>query len=123
MSKFRVLKFNQDFMARCGIHSHRLNEPVNEFFHSFSTYFMLFHIIVVCIISSSVFVYQHSSDLEVAFATCLIVVAGLQCGGMFLSVGLKMTTVKTLHLKLQEIIDDGKLMTIFCEVFRKIQII
>lgn len=107
MAKFRVLRFNQDFMARIGINSHRLHEPVNEFFHSFFTYFFLFHIIVFCITSSAFFVCQNLSDLGVAFATCSIVVAGFQCGGMYLSVGLKMTTVKTLHLKLQGIVDEG----------------
>lgn len=107
MTKFRVLKYNQDFMARFGIHSHRLTEPVNEFFRSFASYFMLFHIGIFCIGASCAFVYKNINDLGLAFATCLVVVAGFQAGGMFLSVGLNMTTVKTLHLKLQNIVSEG----------------
>lgn len=114
MAKFRVLKSNQDIMARFGIHSHRLTEPVNEFFRSIMTYFMLFHIGALCIGSSCVFIHQHRSDLELALATCSIVVAGFQCGGMFLSVGLKMITIKALHLKLQDVVNKGGDFLNFC---------
>lgn len=68
---------------------------------------MLFHIGVFCIGASCVFVYKNITDLGLAFATCLIVVAGFQCGGMFLSFGLNMTTVNTLHLKLQNVVSEG----------------
>lgn len=106
--KFKVLKFNQNFMARIGINSHHLTESKNEFFRSFAAYFILFNLIVLCIISSSVFAYQNLNHLELALLTTLVIVAGFQSSGMFLSVGLNMTTVKTLHLQLQNIVNNGK---------------
>lgn len=109
VAKFRVLKFNQKFMAYIGINSHRLTESTNEFFCSIVAYFILFNLFCWCVVSSTVFVYQNRENLELALLTALVIVAGLQAGGMFLAVGLKMATVKTLHLRLQEIIDNGQI--------------
>lgn len=58
-------------------------------------------------ISSGLFVYKNVSQFELALHTSLIVIAGFQCGGMVLGVGLKMDKVKALHIKLQEIVDKS----------------
>lgn len=106
--KFHVLNFNQKFMAYIGINSHNLTESRNEFFRSIATYYMLFHLIVMCIISSSVFACQNSHHIELVLLTALIIVAGFQTSGMLLSVGLNMTAVKALQLQLQDIVNNGK---------------
>lgn len=84
-----------------------LNKPSNEFFKSFATYYVLFSVISFTIGSSAVFVYKYSSHFEVVSEPCLIVIAGLQAVGMFVSVGLKMKQIKVLHIKLQEIVDES----------------
>lgn len=109
IAKFRVLAYNQDFMARLGIHSHRLTDPTNEFFKSFATYYNLFIGITFNVIGSTVMVYKYWPDLDIILEPCTIVMGGLQCVGLYLSIGLKMEVIKMLHLQLQKIVDQGKL--------------
>lgn len=108
IKKLHILEFNQNFMARIGINSHDLTESKNEFYRSIAAYFILFNLIVLCVISTSVFAYQNLDNLELALLTALVIVAGCQSSGMFLSVGLNMTTVKKLQLQLQDIVNNGK---------------
>lgn len=104
--KFHVLEFNQNFMAYIGISSHHLTESSNEFFRSIVPYFILLNLFSWCIVSGSIFAYRNIENLELALVTALVIVAGFQSGGMFLAVGLKMTTLKTVHLRLQEIVNN-----------------
>lgn len=94
-------------MAQIGISSYRLTEPINEFFHSFSTHFVLFHLIVFGLIGGIVFAYNNISNFEIVLEACVTIIGGIQSGGMFLGIGLKMKKVKELHLKLQEIVDEA----------------
>lgn len=105
---FNVLEFNQNFMARIGINSHDLTESRNEFFRSIVAYFILFNLIGWCVVSSSVFVYENIEHLDLALQTAFVIVAGFQAGGMFLGVGLNMKAVKTVQLRLQEIVNAGE---------------
>lgn len=107
MQKFKVLEYNQILMAWIGIHSHHLTKPTNEFFKSPVTYYVLFITIVFSIISCAVYVFKNVSDFRSSLGACLVVIAGFQKGGLFLSTGLNMKKLKVLHLKLQEIIDKG----------------
>lgn len=94
-------------MARIGIHSHRLNENINEFFESIvSWYFMC--TIVFFIFGSIMFICIHWPAYEVISEPCLIAVGCIQVLGMFIGIGLKMKKVKKLHLRLQEMIDASK---------------
>lgn len=106
MEKCRVLEMSQAFMARLGIYSYRLTEPINEFFASFSTYYILYNLTFTWI-SSVTFLYQSSSELKITLQLWLIIIGAFQCSGMFLSVGIKMKQVKALHLKLQGLVDAG----------------
>lgn len=108
MKEFKVLEYNQISMRWAGIHSKDLYKPTNEFFKSFATYYILFSVISFTIGSSAVFVYKYSSNFEVVSEPSLIVIAGSQAAGMFLSVGLNMKKIKILHIKLQEIVDESK---------------
>lgn len=105
--KFKALKYNQVLMQWLGIHSHRLTEPTNAFFEKPIVYLVLFILIAFSITSSLVFAYTNMSQFGAALEACYIVIAGVQCGGMYLSVGLKMKQVKLLQQKLQEIVDEG----------------
>lgn len=111
--KFKVLEFNQRFMAWLGIHSYHLTEPTNEFFNSIFTYINLLIIIVLFLISSVLYVYQNETNFKIMIQIFLVIVAGFQYGGMFISIGIKMKNIKILHLKLQEIVDGGKVINIF----------
>lgn len=111
MSNLKILEYNQAFMTKIGIYSYQLTNPSNEFFSSFMTYFILLNGTVFTIISSAVFVYKHLSDFQIVLETCLILIAGIQSCGAFLSIGLKMKEMKLLHLKLQAIVDEGIWMT------------
>lgn len=107
MSKFSVLKYNQILMAKIGIHSFRITEPKNEFFKSFVACFILFILTAFSITSCAVFAYKNIAHFEPALEAIFVVIAGIQCAGMFLSVGLKMKNVKLLQIELQQIVDKG----------------
>lgn len=106
MTNLKVLEHSQVFMTKIGIHSHNLNDPTNEFFNSLATYYVLFNVIAFTIVSSAIFSYVNLYQFELALHTSIIVIAGCQCGGMFLSFGLNMTKVKVFHLNLQKLIDE-----------------
>lgn len=103
---FKVLEYNQMIMARIGIHSHNLDDPSNEFYTNFISYYFLF-VIIFLIFGSIVFVCINWPQYNVISDPCLIAVGCMQVGGMFLGFGLKMKTVKQLHLELQEFVDAG----------------
>lgn len=107
MSKFRVLQSNQAYMAKIGIYSYRLTEPTNEFFSSIATYFMLFFMFTFNECASAMWILRHSDQLIPILDTCKVIIISSQAVGMFISIGLKMTKVKKLHLQLQRIVDDG----------------
>lgn len=67
---------------------------------------MLFIVIVFYLASSLCFVYKNLAQLRMALEGLLLVIGGIQCGGMFLNIGLEMITVNALHIKLQAIVDD-----------------
>lgn len=106
MRNFQVLKTNQAIMVWLGLYSYRLNESINEFFYSKSTYYVLINMIFT-LISSATYIYQTSYQVEVTLQLWLIIIGGVQCVGMFLSIGCQMKQVKALHLKFQEIVDAG----------------
>lgn len=107
MAKFNVLKSNQMFMAWLGINSHHLNEPTNEFFKSFAAYWT-FSIMVLAIITSFWYVSENwAIHVKPSLGAFKIAFAGIQSSGMFLTIGMKMSKIKTLHLKLQDIVDQG----------------
>lgn len=113
MAKFKVLELNQRCMAYLGIHSHNLNDPTNEFARSFAAYYFVFSIVVYGIIGSSVFIYKHWPKMEIVSEPIFITVAAIQLVGMFVCFGLEMKLVKSLHLKLQDLVDKGATRSTF----------
>lgn len=106
MVKFKVLKYNQIFMSWLGIHSKHLNEPTNEFFKSFRSYYVLI-IMTIAILSCGRYFFTNLSEVQMALGALKIGWAGVQCIGMFIGIGLKMEQIKAMHLKLQEIVDEN----------------
>lgn len=119
MGKFQVLENNQAYMAWLGIYSYKLTEPTNEFFKSIVALFFMFNSFVMIIISSILFIMKYISDIQGCLGAFKIAISGIQCGGMHLSVGLKMKKVKALHLKLQEIVDES-INNYFCNISKNI---
>lgn len=105
MADFKVLAYNQAIMTPLGIYSHRLNEPTNVFFKSFMPYFNL-SFLGINIIFCGVIMFRGWPNLDLILEPLLIIIAAVQSGGMFLSVGLNVKKVKILHLALQKVVDD-----------------
>lgn len=93
-------------MVRLGVYSHNLLGKTNEFFKSIGSYVILIHLLLA-MISSSAFIYKNPTDFQAALDSFVIIIAVCQAFGAFLNIGLKMMNIKALHLKLQEIVDEG----------------
>lgn len=105
MPEFKVLKYNEYFMRWLGVHSYRFGKDTNEFLNSISTYLIL--LLSVCyVISSIAFTRINWPQFEIISGSCIVALSGTQTGGMFLSFGLKMKAVKSVHVKLQKIADE-----------------
>lgn len=50
--------------------------------------------------------FRHFPELDLILEPLLIIIAGMQSGGMFLSIGLSMNKVKALYLTVQKIVHD-----------------
>ena len=123
MTKFKVLEYNRKYMTFIGIYSNRLTEPTNEFFKSFFTYYILAAVTSCLLTSGTFFLRYHAYEVKPALGAFKIVFSGIQCGGMFLGIGLKMIIVKALHLELQRLVDEGIAIVVsffsffFCVLF------
>lgn len=104
---YKVLDINKVLKARIGIFSHHLTDRTNDFFKSYPSYHVLFFVTCGFITSSTLFVCTHLTEFGLALQTACIVIAGYQCLGMFLGVGLKLHKVKEFHRTIQNIVDEG----------------
>lgn len=116
MSKFKVFDINKIIKARIGVFTYNLTDLKSKFFRTYANYYVLFFIISGFIISSSIFAYRNASDFIIAMRMCLVVLAGLQCLGMLLSIGLNKTRANELQNILQEIVDEGKAIQLNCQI-------
>lgn len=105
IGEFKALAYNQALMTRLGLSSHRLTENSNEFHKSFVPYYNL-SFLSINLILCGVIMFWNWPDLDSILEPLLIIIAGVQSGGMFVSVGLKMKQVKKFYLAVQKIIDD-----------------
>lgn len=107
IKKFQVLEYNRISLSLVGMYTKNLHEPTNEFYNSFISYYVLFVVVSFAIISSAVYMYQNKSHFEIISESTLVAIAGVQEAGMLLAIGKNNVQVKTLLLKLQEIVDEG----------------
>lgn len=108
LNKFKVLKVNQDYMTWLGIYARDLTETTNPFFKSIGAYWIL-GAMTICVIASWVYVREFwTIDVKSALGALKILAAGIQCFGMFLSVGLTRSQTRAFHVALQKIVDQSK---------------
>ena len=105
MAKLHVLKYSQWLMSKLGIYPYRLTDPPNEFFKSILTYYIFFVSICLTVCCSVAFMNVHWPDFERISCSFMIACSGIQTAGMFFCFGLQLKNVKSVHLKLQEIVD------------------
>lgn len=103
-ANFKVLRYNQNLMAILGIYS---NETKNEFFKSPVAIFILFILSVFAITSTGIYAYKNIQQFDDALQAIYVSIAGIQCVGMYVTVGRKMREIKTLQFELQKIVDEG----------------
>lgn len=106
MSKFQVLRYNQEFMTEIKIYSCRLTNPNVDFFRSKMSYFVL-SLSSIAIISSAVFVYIDSSDLKATLDSVFLIITSLQTIAVWINIGLQMANFKDFLNQLQGIVDKG----------------
>lgn len=114
MSKFKVLEYIETPIVWLGIRFHRVTEPVNEFFVSFMPHYLVF-VSISAVVSTGMFIYSNWPNLEVILQSSTIIFnAMIQVTGMFLSFGSQMKHVKTLHFRLQDIVNkQGTATSVF----------
>lgn len=104
---FKVLALNELTMVRLRIFTRRLCDSVSDFSESVTVWYISFHMLAF-IATSMTFAYQNVSNFFMfALRTAMVVVGTSQAFGMFLCIGCKIIKVKTLHLKLQAIVDQA----------------
>lgn len=118
MNKFRVLERSQNLMTRLAISSHRLSEPTNEFFTRFMAYYITFLLYAFSAANWAV-VDKYWPDISLILQAFAMVLAGLQCGGVYVSIGFQMKNIKKLHMELQAIIDKGMKFIFASKYFSK----
>lgn len=106
-SKFKVLQNNQWLMAGLGIYSYNLTQPRIGFFKSIIAYCILFILFFLCVIPSALYVKRNVAHFESALNAAVLCVGGLQGFVMFLSERFAFKQIIILHLKLQELVDQG----------------
>lgn len=105
MAKFKVLKYNENFMNWLGVRSYHLNEPINEFFSSFLPNYILL-VSTVNAISSIVYTYMSWPQMEIISESIIVVLGCVEALGMFYSFGSKIKKIKAVHFGLQAIINE-----------------
>lgn len=110
MLKFKVLEYNEKVMSWLGI---RLFQPADKSL-SF-LFYSIFLLLVTCTISCIIFIYINWPKMETIYSTIIVSIVTYQTSGMFLSFGLNTKKVSTVHLQLQDIVDEqGDYSYSFC---------
>lgn len=107
-SKFAVLKNNQMYMAKLGLHSYRLHEKTNEYAKTFAAYYIQLSMLMAMFVSA-LFIYVYvETELKASLGAFKIIIGTGQCAGTFFCLGMKLSKIKALHIKLQELVDTCK---------------
>lgn len=106
MEKLKVLKYNQAYMTHLGLYSNHLTKPTNELFKSLFYYYVSLTS-TASLLGGAAFIYENPNDVKPALGAFKIAFSAIQCYGMYLGIGLNVIIVKALHLKIQQIVDEG----------------
>lgn len=104
--QIKVLRNNQLWMTWLGIYSHSTTNENLKAFRTYVAYYMLFEM-TTGISFSAIFVYDNPSDFQGVLEALLVIVAASQGYGCYITVGSKLKEVKSLHFKIQEIVDNS----------------
>lgn len=110
MAKLKVLELNQTVMSAIDIYP-RSSEATSKFKASQLLGSSMCLFMLTAIILSAVYIYQGSTRLSYILDACIVFIAVSQAFFAYLNMKRKMDSVKSLQLKLQEIVDQG--MAIF----------
>lgn len=103
----QVLQGSLFFLRYVGICSDRTNEISGCFLRSYKSIFISFAIAQI-FISSPAYMFIHHSSFERSTGAAVVLMAALASGGAFMTLGLKMKSVKLLHHVLQTIVERSK---------------
>lgn len=118
MSKFKVLRTNESFMARIGIYSDDLTKPT-KFLKTVEANFIVLNLVLM-IIFNAVFIYENASNFPLVLSEIMVIIGCVQGLGAYVNIGLKLDKVQDLHLFIQGIVNKGGLTELpIYEVARK----
>lgn len=107
MTKFKVLKLNEDILIHLGMFSNQFPEKQSDgFFKSLRICHILF-ISMTFIVAGSLFAYRNSVQFTLALRTCTFTLGGAQAVCMLICFGLNLSKIRTVHFKLQELVDKS----------------
>lgn len=102
---FNVFKYHKIALIKLRIYPTSAQNKINVFFKSFASYYILI-VLIAFIISSIVFVVQNLSEFTDALRSCMFIFGVCQAIGMFYYYGINASKMQTVHIKLQETIDE-----------------
>lgn len=109
MVKIEVHKYNRAFMSPLGIHSYKVKEPTIELFYTPGAHYGIV-VLTFSLVSTFAYFYQNMDEVKEALESFKIFVGASQSGACGLIVGFQMRKMKTLHMKFQELVDNGKIV-------------
>lgn len=113
--RFNAFKYHRLFLTQLGIYPTQSQSSSIVFFKSWGSYYVLLTLSTV-FISASVFMYENLSEFTVAVRQSILIIATVQCVGMFFYFGINVNEIHAVHSKLQEIIDkivEGMIRTLY----------
>lgn len=97
-------------MVFSGMSSPNLHEKINEFPRCVKTYIITIGAILLVTVCGNT-IWQSldfRTDLLLKLDTFFPFLCGIQCLGIFLTIGYEMNSVKSFQIQLQRFVDDGK---------------
>lgn len=106
MAKFKVLKKNEAFLNRIGIHLDGSANPTNKFLAFLTGHYILI-IMFIGILICGARIYLYPTDIKSVLGALKICIAVIQCGGTFFGIRMKVIETKALQSELQQFVNTG----------------
>lgn len=108
----KVLKLSEKYLTGMGIDIQTFGEKTNFFVYIIRIY--VFTVVIGFTISAITLTCTYWPQMEIVGLGAVWIFVGLQSTGIFLSFILKLDAVKSMHIQLQQFIDEqGELIKIF----------
>lgn len=105
MVKVSVQKYNRAYMTPLGLHSYKLNDPSIELFYHPAVYYATVFL-TYSFVSAFVYLCQNIDNVKEALESFKILAGGAKVGICSFIVAFQMRKIKTLHIQLQEHVDN-----------------